>query len=217
MNHRRPRLDFHDLPAVWTRDPSCAAVLNAAGAMAPAVEPHLNQVLAQAARRLGPEHGALKTQIRLLVRQESEHVRLHEAFNQALYAQGFAALGPLVNRLKEELAAQRDRRSFAFNLAWCAGFETLTLYLGQFLFGPGARWLQGGEPRAVALWRWHLAEEHEHRSVCMAAYRALVGDYALRLRATAHAHSQVGRYGARPWPCSAAMAASPSREPWRPT
>ena len=194
MLRRRPSLDFTGLPAGWSRDPSCAAELNASGALAPAVEPYLNRVMAEAARRLSPERQELKADIALLVGQETEHVKLHEAFNAALFAQGFGALAPLVDELKLDLARQYRDRSFAFNLAWCVGFETFTLYLGQFLFGPGARWLEDGEPRAVALWRWHLAEEYEHRSVCQDAYRALVGDYPLRLWGVAYVHHHIGGF-----------------------
>jgi predicted metal-dependent hydrolase len=197
MRRRRPDLDFSGLPAVWSQDPSCAAELNASGALAPAVEPYLNRVMAEAARRLGPGRQALKADIALLTAQETEHVIVHEAFNAALFAQGFGALAPLVDELKLDLARQYRDRSFAFNLAWCVGFETFTLYLGQFLFGPGSRWLSGGDPRAVALWRWHLAEEYEHRSVCQDAYRALVGDYPLRVWGVAYVHRHIGGYRRR--------------------
>ena len=194
MKQRRPSLDFKGVPAAWSRDPGCAAVLNAGGVLAPAIEPYLNCVMAEAARRLDQRHAELKADIRLLIRQEGEHTRLHDAFNRALYAQGLEALEPLVDQLKRDLAAQFDGESFAFNLAWCAAFETFTLYLGQFVFGPGAHWLEGGDARAVALWRWHLAEEYEHRSVCQDAFSVVVGNYPLRLWAMARAHRQVGRY-----------------------
>ena len=217
MKQRRPKLDFSGAPAAWSRDPGCAAVLNAGGVFAPAIEPYLNCVMAEAARRLDDRQEALKADIRLLIRQEGEHVRLHDAFNQALYAQGFRALEPLVDRLKHELGAQFEHDSFAFNLAWCVGFETFTLYLGQFVFGPGAHWLEGGDAHAVALWRWHLAEEYEHRSVCHHAYAALVGDYPLRLWPWPTRTAWWDDIGARRWASSAAIAVRRSAGPWRRT
>lgn len=194
MKSRRPALDFTGIPAAWTPDAGFAGFLNAGGALAPAVEPYLNRVMSEAARQLGPEHTALGTDIRDLVRQETEHFKLHAAFNQALHDQGFAGLAPVVDALKLELAAQFRDRSFAYNLAWCVGFETYTLLLGQYLFGPGALLFEGADPRAVELWRWHLAEEYEHRAVCHDAYRALIGDYPLRVATTLRVHFHMGRW-----------------------
>ena len=197
MKIRRPSLDPAGMPPVWTRDPGFAVALNAGGVLAPAVEPYLNRVMSEAARRLGGAKAALKDEIRLLIRQETEHYRVHEAFNQALYDQGFGALEPVMTDLKAELNVQFRRRSFAFNLAYCVGFETYTLYLCQFLFGPGARYFDGADPRGADLWRWHLAEEYEHRAVCHDAFRVLIGDYPLRILATLHVHRHIGAFRRR--------------------
>ncbi len=172
-------------------------VLNAGGALAPAIEPYVNRVMSEAARRLGDDHGDLKAAIKAMVRQEAEHFKLHAAFNAALYRQGHGALEPVVTAVQADLGRQFRDRSFAFNLAWCVAFETFTLYLGQFLFGPGDVWLSGADPRAADLWRWHLAEEYEHRSVCHDAYLALVGDYGLRTQMLAHVHRQLQGYRGR--------------------
>ncbi len=169
-------------------------VLNAGGALAPAIEPHVNRVMSEAARRLGHEQQDLKTAIKAMVGQETEHFKLHADFNAALYRQGHGALEPVVLAVQQDLGRQFRDRSFAFNLAWCVAFETFTLYLGQFMFGPGDVWLDGADPRAAALWRWHLAEEYEHRNVCHDAYVALVGDYGLRARMLARVHGQLRGY-----------------------
>jgi predicted metal-dependent hydrolase len=197
LQARRPDLNFDDTPAMWSPYVEVAMVLNAGGALAPAIEPYLNRVMSEAARRLGHDHGELKATIKAMVRQETEHFKLHAAFNAALYRQGHGALEPVVTAVQLDLNRQFRDRSFAFNLAWCVAFETFTLYLGQFLFGPGDVWLAGADSRAADLWRWHLAEEYEHRSVCHDAYAALVGDYWLRTRMLAHVHRQVQDYRRR--------------------
>ncbi len=197
MKVRRPPLDPVGLPAAWARDPGFTAMLNAGGVLAPAVEPYLNRVMSEAARRLGDRRPALNAEIRLLVRQETEHYRIHDAFNRALYAQGLEPLEAVMLDLKADLDARFRERSFAYNLAYCVGFETLTLYLGQFLFGPGKRYFQDADPRGMDLWRWHLAEEYEHRTICHDAFTALVGDYPLRAFSTLHVHRHIAGYRRR--------------------
>jgi predicted metal-dependent hydrolase len=197
MKSPRPPLDFTGLSAAWAPDPGFAAMLNAGGALAPAVEPYLNRVMSEAARRLSAGEETLRDEIRMLVRQETEHYRVHDAFNQALYAQGFGALEPILNDLKTALNHQFRNKSFAFNLAYCVGFETYTLYLGHFLFGPGAHYFDDADPRGVDLWRWHLAEEYEHRTVCHDAYTALVGDYPLRVWGTLYVHFHIAAFRRR--------------------
>jgi len=205
MKARRPPLDFTGLLADWAPDPGFATMLNAGGALAPAIEPYLNRVMSEAARRLSDDKPALRPaprpelrdEIRMLVRQETEHYRVHDAFNQALYAQGHDALALVGTDLKAALNDQFRNRSFAFNLAYCVGFETYTLYFGQFLFGPGARYFQGADSRGVDLWLWHLAEEYEHRTVCHDAYTALVGDYPLRVCVTLYVHRHMAGFRRR--------------------
>jgi predicted metal-dependent hydrolase len=36
--------------------------------------------------------------------------------------------------------------------------------------------LEGADPLAADLWRWHLAEEFEHREVCYQLYKAMYGN-----------------------------------------
>jgi len=197
MKSRCPPLDFTGLSAAWAPDPGFTTMLNAGGALATAIEPYLNRVMSEAARRLGKDKPALSNEIRMLVRQETEHYRVHDAFNQALYDQGYEGLALVATDLKAALNDQFRKRSFAFNLAYCVGFETYTLYLGQFLFGPGARYFQDADPRGVDLWLWHLAEEYEHRTVCHDAYTALVGRYPLRVWATIYVHHHIAGYRRR--------------------
>jgi hypothetical protein len=40
---------------------------------------------------------------------------------------------------------------------------------------------EGGDPRVVALWSWHAAEEAEHRGTCFDLYRACGGNYFQRV------------------------------------
>ncbi|MBC7548061.1 MAG: metal-dependent hydrolase [Polaromonas sp.] len=45
-----------------------------------------------------------------------------------------------------------------------------------------ASWFDAAEPLLQTLWRWHAAEESEHRAVAFDLYTALNGSYAWRIR-----------------------------------
>jgi predicted metal-dependent hydrolase len=40
---------------------------------------------------------------------------------------------------------------------------------------------EGADPKVLALWAWHAAEESEHRGTCFDIYKALGGKYLMRL------------------------------------
>src|SRR4029077_10096851 len=49
-------------------------------------------------------------------------------------------------------------------------------------FGMADDLFVGADPRGVALMKWHMAEEFEHRTVCHSALTALSGNYFVRVR-----------------------------------
>ncbi|MBL8340433.1 MAG: metal-dependent hydrolase [Rubrivivax sp.] len=112
--------------------------------------------------------------------QEATHRRVHERFNAHLAAQG------LVNHWERRIAARRKRLLEPVNepRAWVgvtAATEHWTAIFAQHLLAHP--WLlQGAEPRLVALWQWHSAEELEHRSTAFDLYRALGGNEKWRKR-----------------------------------
>jgi len=81
------------------------------------------------------------------------------------------------------------------NAAYCEGFESLGIIHAEFFFEQVDDLLAGADARLVRLWKWHLAEEFEHRSVCYDVYRALGGGYFGRIRGFLWALRHLGRYG----------------------
>lgn len=117
-------------------------------------------------------------EVRGFIGQEATHRRLHGLFNEQLARQG------LVNRW-EHWGRRRIARLEGVDLrAWLgatAATEHFTAILAEYLLGEPAA-LQGAEPRLATLWRWHAAEESEHRSTAFDLYRALGGSERWRLR-----------------------------------
>ena len=61
----------------------------------------------------------------------------------------------------------------------CA-LEHFTALLGSMLL-TDPRLLEGAHPAMEALWRWHAAEENEHKTVAFDVYKAAGGTYPMRV------------------------------------
>lgn len=123
---------------------------------------------------------AMAADVQGFIGQEATHRRIHERFNAQLAARG------LVNHWERRILARRRRlmEPVADPRPW-AGVTAATehwtaIFAHHLLANP---WLlEGAEPRLVALWQWHSAEELEHRSTAFDLYRALGGNEVWRRR-----------------------------------
>ena len=194
LTPRAPRLDFANCSLFWSNNREFALIWNAMSTSAPVVEPHLNQVMMRAAKTLGSEDLPLQNIILDFVRQESNHYRAHSMFNRRLYAAGYDMTRPLEERLKNELSVFLKKRSLAFNVAYCAGFENFTLFTAKFAFERADDLFVGADSAAADLWLWHLAEEYEHRSVCHDVFAAVSGNYFIRIYGLIYAFVHLNSY-----------------------
>jgi predicted metal-dependent hydrolase len=182
MKPRNLRIDFGGVPLAWSRNAEFAAILNSASPLTSAVEPYLNIVMSRVRDALPERDAALREQVDIFIRQEACHYRLHDSFNRELYAAGYPGLKALADQLKADLKALLETRSLLWNLAYCTAFENLATFMAKFWFGMADDLLEGADPRGVAMWKWHMAEEFEHRTVCHSALTALSGNYFVRTR-----------------------------------
>lgn len=104
----------------------------------------------------------LEGEINAFVKQEVIHSREHVAFNRHVLDQGYD-LSRLEARVQQGLDLTKGRPKIA-NLASTMALEHFTAILAHELIATPAH-LDGGEQQAVALWRWHAAEEIEHKGV----------------------------------------------------
>ena len=134
----------------------------------------------EAAKRLGdsPEHQVLRATIADFCAQEATHRHVHSQYNQQLELQG------LVNHW-QHWAARRIEKSSGFNpmhnLAATVAFEHITGVFADLTLRH-ADLLAGADAPMQTLWRWHAAEETEHKSVAFDLYQALGGNHAWRVR-----------------------------------
>lgn len=117
--------------------------------------------------------------VRAFCAQEAFHTREHNRHNAMVRAQGYRA-EVLENRLRRILELASRLVPARAQLAVTAALEHFTAIMARVcLTQPSA--LAGAHPAVAALWRWHAAEEYEHRAVSYDVYQAVGGRYLERV------------------------------------
>jgi len=199
MKARFPTFDFSNVRAHWTRSPEFAQRCNAASLVPAYVEPFLLQVMKTARDKIDPANTRLIEEIDIFCKQEMQHCKQHLAFNSAIRRQGYEGLKPLEDKMQADYKAFLEQRSLRFNLAYCEGFESMSASGCEAWFEDYGELLEGADPATADLWRWHLAEEFEHRTVCSEVFHALSGldpvsRYFYRIYGYAYALIHIGRF-----------------------
>lgn len=124
----------------------------------------------------------LKECVDRFARQEAQHYHQHEQFNTAILDMGYPGLQERFDQLKNdfnEFVATRDDK-------WCVGFvegfEALTTQFALLSLQQIGKGHPKTDPRFLALFEWHMAEEVEHRNVAFDVYEHLFGDYWFRVK-----------------------------------
>lgn len=104
----------------------------------------------------------LAAEIAAFTKQEVIHTREHVAFNRHVTEQGYDT-SRLEARVDREIGLTKGKPPIA-SLAATMCLEHFTAILAHQLVA-NPRHLAGGDPEAVALWRWHAIEEIEHKGV----------------------------------------------------
>lgn len=172
MHVRLPKIDWADVRPDWCPNREFAHDRNASSTIPSYVEPYLIQVMQQAKKILPVSETRLHREVDLFIAQESQHFRQHNGFNRRVRAV-YPGIAAYEDELKRDLDDFLASRSLKFNLAYSEGFETLGPPAAKMWFEKSDEWLVGADYEAVALWKWHMAEEFEHRDVCYRLFRAL--------------------------------------------
>lgn len=143
----------------------------------PYLEPYLIRSMRAARPHLSDP--ALAAAVELFIGQEGQHYRQHMRFNAALVTPGREALRALEEELDRDYHRFTDTKSLRFNLAYAEGFEAYTMAVARFSFEVGM--IERLAPVARDLYRWHLTEEVEHRTVAFDVYDQVFGGYFYRL------------------------------------
>ena len=143
----------------WAGEPFGTAWHNALSATFPRGEAFF--IEAVKAHREGADP-KLEAEIRAFVKQEINHTREHIAFNRLAEDAGYD-IKRIDQRVAELLALTKDRPAIA-NLAVTMALEHYTAMMAaEFLANP--RHFADADPEVRDMWRWHAAEEIEHKGV----------------------------------------------------
>jgi uncharacterized protein len=111
--------------------------------------------------------------------QEGIHGREHVRYNRMLIDQGYpvAEMEESVVSLLSFVSSVLPMRS---QLAATCALEHFTALLAEVILGE-PKLLEEAHPVMAELWRWHAAEENEHKSVAFDVYEAAGGWYGERV------------------------------------
>lgn len=175
MKARFPKFDFSNLRAHWAPNWEFAQRANAASLIPAYIEPYLLKVMMQARKQIDPAKARLHADLDVFIKQEMQHCRQHIAFNRRMHDLGYELLKPIESEFEETFARFLATKPLRFNLAYCEGFESLSATACELYFEDYNELLENADPEPTDMWRWHLAEEFEHRTVCSDVYHELCG------------------------------------------
>ncbi len=140
----------------------------------------------------------LQKEISGFIGQEAMHSLEHQAFNDYLSQQGYAAEAQAgIDFARKMLARGRRLLTPKQQLGATAALEHITAILAHRLLSH-PRWLKKMRPEVRALWLWHAIEEIEHKAVAFDVYEQVGGDYKTRVHllfyGTLYLSLYTGRY-----------------------
>ncbi|XID76114.1 metal-dependent hydrolase [Alkanindiges sp. WGS2144] len=186
---RKVQFDFSDSPVDWIPEDKLAShVINGVNLLLPAGEFWFCRVYNKVLPYIRDEQ--LKEEVLGFIRQEAIHGRTHLQAQQFLEQHGYD-LQPALKRINwvfEKLLGEAPFGIAALNrpslekpwlflrVGLIAAIEHFTGVLGQWSLD-NSSW-DKADPVIADLFRWHLAEEVEHRTVAFDLYEHIIGHEA---------------------------------------
>jgi predicted metal-dependent hydrolase len=136
------------------------------------------------------DNAVLRDAVKKFIGQEATHRHLHSLFNAQIAKHGYRnrlerRLQMRIDAKRLELAQLGDAHSYLQELAMTCAVEHFTAILGDLILareGQGNDWFKDAQEPLRVMWRWHAAEESEHKSVAFDLYLRLGGCEEDRVR-----------------------------------
>ena len=157
-NERFPRDAI--VPRHWhSGDPVATAWYNSVSASLPRGEAFFIDTLREFRSDLSPK---LAREVKAFTTQEINHTREHVAFNRLVSDHGYNVES--IDQGIQAMLALTEGRPKEFNLAITIALEHFAAIISrQLLEHP--EYLEGADPVAAEVWRWHATEEIEHKGL----------------------------------------------------
>ena len=175
MQVRYPKFDFSTTKPHWCDNPEHAQMINGGNIIPAYIEPFLIKVMRRAKQELDPVADAeLIADIDVFNKQEGQHLKMHGGMMTMLRENGYSGMKPIEEAYEADYDRFLAEKSLPWLLAYCDGFEAFGAASAEpWLDGAITSDLSGADPQVTELFRWHLAEEFEHRTVCNRLYHRL--------------------------------------------
>ena len=155
----------------WAGEPFGTAWHNALSATFPRGEAFFIEAVKAHREGANPK---LESEIRAFVKQEINHTREHIAFNRLAEDAGYD-IKTIDARVAELLALTKGRPAIA-NLAVTMALEHYTAMMAaEFLANP--KHFAAADKEVRDMWRWHAAEEIEHKGVAFDTWNHATKDW----------------------------------------
>jgi len=174
MKVRYPEFDFSNTAAHWCASREQSQVINAGNIIPTYIEPFLIKVMRKAKKELAPVADAeLIADMDIFNRQEAQHMKVHGEM-LAIVRNEYPEMKPIEEAYESDYTRYLAEKPLGWLLAYCEGFEAFGSSAAEsWLDGRMEGSIEGADPQVVAMFRWHLAEEYEHRTVAHRVFHRL--------------------------------------------
>ena len=173
-----------DLDPVWIPDnPVRSHLFNGFSLTMPYLEPYLIRSILRARDEV--DDPRLIEDMLQFNRQEANHFKCHRRYNELLKANGYPELAR-VEKHMEKAYARLEQRSLRTQLAYSAGFESMTCGFTHWFVARRVKLFADANPHVSSFWIMHMIEEGEHKTVAYDAYMACSGQYLPRVLGVFH-------------------------------
>lgn len=155
-----------------------SCLFNTFSMLFPVIEDHFSDVLRGYIPQIkAAGNTALLQDVQAFLGQEAMHRNVHQQYNAQLAKQGF--FNWIEGALRRRVHAFRSISRLA-KLAIVIGTEHFIGIIGDGLLRTND-WLEGADAEVAKVWRWHAAEETEHKGVAFDLYVFANGGYWRRV------------------------------------
>lgn len=170
--------DLESIPQYWfAGNPIITHIENAFSILIPPGERFFIHSVRSCADRAGDAEE--RDLIRAFVQQEGLHSRAHDQFNDSFERHGIDVAREKAHA-ERAIARLRKYLPLRMQLGATAFLEHLTATGAHMLFAEPLV-AESIHPEALRFWRWHAAEELEHKAVAFDLFRRTGGGYLLRV------------------------------------